>query len=80
MTIASPSEVARLKSACDDMAFEAIYEALDLAASCAVSGREAAYRGNRQLLESHLRELRLCILTAFEAHKRLSKSEGGRIA
>lgn len=65
MTIHCPSDAARI--ACDDMAYEAAYEALDAAVSYAISAREAAYRGNRRLLDGHLSELRLCVLTAIEA-------------
>ena len=65
---------------CDDMAFEAAFEALDSAVSYAISAREAAYRGNRKLLDGHLSELRLCVLTAIEARKRLSKREVNAIA
>jgi hypothetical protein len=65
-----------VQSVCDDLAFEAIVEACDLAASYARSSSEAAWRGNHQLVEHHLAKLRLCVLTALEARKRLTKCWG----
>ena len=77
MTIRSASSGARLAAATDNLAFEAAFEALELAVSYAISAREAAWRGNKQLLDSHLRELRLCTLTAIEARKRLAAPAEG---
>jgi hypothetical protein len=59
------------KTVCNDLAFNAIVDACDLAASYAMSAREAAWRGDRRLLAGHLAQLRLCVLTALDAHKRL---------
>ncbi len=73
--VAQRAHVPTVQTVCDDLAFEAIVEACDLAASYARSAAEAAWRGNHRLVESHLRELRLCVLTAIEARKRL-KAEG----
>lgn len=67
----SPSHAARVAAACNDLAFEAIVDCCDLAASYAMSAREAAWRGDRQLLAGHLSQLRACIITALGAHKRL---------
>jgi hypothetical protein len=65
-----------VQSVCDDLAFEAIVEACDLAGSYARSAAEAAWRGNHRLVERHLSELRLCVRTALAARKRLGKAEG----
>jgi hypothetical protein len=57
---------------CDDFAFDAIVETCELASSYAASAREAAWRGDRGLLAGHLAQLRLCVITALDAHKRLN--------
>jgi hypothetical protein len=67
------------KTVCDDLAFVAIVEATDLAVSYATSAREAAWRGDRRLLAGHLAQLRLCVITALDAHKKLSPTpQAGR--
>ncbi len=72
MTTPCHSDNARLTAACDEMAYEAIVEALLLGESYLISAREAAWRGDRRLVENHLSELRLCVLTALAARKRLA--------
>ena len=67
----SRSEPAPVASACADMCFEAIVETCDLAISYATSAREAAWRGDRRLLAVHLAQLRLTVITALDAQKRL---------
>jgi hypothetical protein len=52
-------------SVCDDLRFEAIIEATELAGSYAISAREAARRGERLTLGLHLRQLRLAALQTF---------------
>lgn len=69
----NPQSVAAV---CDDLAFAAIMEACDLAESFALSAREAAWRGNRQLLECHLRELRAATVAAIGGYKLLSTPFG----
>ena len=65
------SEAERVTAACNDMAYEAIIEACELAASYARSTVEAAWRGDRRLCEGHLVQLRACVVTALAARKRL---------
>jgi hypothetical protein len=60
-----------ITAVCNDMAFDAIVETCDLAASYARSAAEAAWRGDRRLLAGHLAQLRLAVITALDAHKRL---------
>ena len=57
---------------CDDMVFDLLIETFDLAESYARSARESAWRGDRQLLACHLRQLRACVVTALDAQKQLS--------
>ena len=59
------------------MALEAIIETCDLAVSYATSAREAAWRGDRQLLAGHLAQLRACVVTALDAHRRLGALPDG---
>ncbi len=58
-------------SVCNDLAFDAISECCALAESYAASAREASWRGDRRLLAGHLAQLRACVVTALDAHKRL---------
>ncbi len=72
------AHVASVQGVCNDLAYDAIVEACDLAASYARSAAEAAWRGDHRLVDHHLVELRLCVLTALAARKRLTKPEGAR--
>jgi hypothetical protein len=58
-------------SAANDLAFEAIIESAELAASYAISVREAAYRGDKTLLGMHLAQLRLTTISAIQTYKML---------
>ena len=58
-------------SAARDLAFEAICETCDCAASYATSACEAAYRGSQHALGVHLGELRICVVAAIGAFKEL---------
>ena len=71
-----PGNAERVTAVCDDMAYDAIAEACNLAASYARSAAEAAWRGDRQLCEGHLTQLRLCVLAALDARKHLATPEG----
>jgi hypothetical protein len=71
LTMASLSSPARVAETCNDIAFEAVFDCCDLAASYALSAREAAWRGDRRLLAGHLAQLRACVVTALDAHRRL---------
>ena len=72
------SDPSRVAAVCNDLTFEAIVETLFLAESYAASAREAAWRGDRRLLAGHLAQLRLTVITALDAHKRLAAvPEGG---
>jgi hypothetical protein len=68
MNAISPAPVTAV---CNDLAFDAIVECCDLAASYARSAAEAAWRGDRWLLAGHLSQLRACVVTALDAHGRL---------
>ena len=70
-------QASAIKSACDDMVFEAIIDTCDLAASYARSASEAAWRGDRRLLAGHLAQLRLTVITALDFHKRLGALPDG---
>ena len=73
----SRSEPASIALVCADMCFEAIVESCDFAVSYATSAREAAWRGDRRLLAGHLAQLRACVVTALDAHKRIGASPDG---
>ncbi len=49
-----------------DLQFDLIVETVDLAASYARSASEAAWRGDRLTVGVHLRQLRLCVITAIQ--------------
>lgn len=68
----SPSPAAR--ELCDRLRFQLISETLDLISSYATSGAEAAWRGDRAMLELHLKQTRLSLLTAIETFKALGAS------
>ena len=72
----SRSDPHAVASACDDMALEFIMEASSAAASYADSATLAAWRGDRLLLERHLRELRAATVAAIGGYKQLSTRVG----
>ena len=57
----------------DDARLELIAETLDLVASFAISGREAAWRGDRIELGVHLRQLRECLRTGLATFNQLER-------
>ena len=64
MTDAAPAIAAptpEAAAAADDMRLEAIVETMELAASYAIAGREAAWRGDTLELGVHVRQLRECV-------------------
>jgi hypothetical protein len=61
-------------SVLDDLRFEAIMEALDMATSYAISAREAAWRGDKSFLGVHLQQLRLSTIAAMSTFKELGVS------
>jgi hypothetical protein len=63
--------VKSVQAVCDDLAYDAVAETCALAESYAVSAREAAWRGDCGLLRGHLLQLRLCVITALDAQKRI---------
>jgi hypothetical protein len=65
-----------LQSTLDDLRLEAIVEFCDLAASCARSASEAAWRGERRTLRCHLEQLRMATRDALQTFNSLGK-EGG---
>lgn len=80
MTSAWPQrpQGATAASVCADLCFDAIIECCELSASYAYSAREAAWRGDWLLLAGHLSQLRACVVTALDAHKRIpAMPEGG---
>jgi hypothetical protein len=58
--------------------FESLMETADLAASHAVSLREAASRGDTRTCEMHIRQLRACILAAIGTYKDLNRNGGAK--
>jgi hypothetical protein len=64
-------------SAARDLAFEAIVEHCSLAESYARSASEAAWRGDLTTLDVHIRQLRLCVITAIKTLKSVNDEEGG---
>ena len=69
------AHVPTVQGVCNDLAYDAIVEPCDLAASYARSASEVAWRGDHRLVAMHLVQLRLCVLTALDARNRL-KAEG----
>jgi hypothetical protein len=65
---------------CDRLRFELISETMDLAASYATSAREATWRGDRETLELHIKQVRLSLLTAIETFKLLGDAPQNRRA
>jgi hypothetical protein len=55
-----------------ELAFEALTETLNLAASYARSASEAAFRGNPNTVGIHLRQTRLCVLDAIQIYKEMN--------
>jgi hypothetical protein len=62
----------RCASAVNDLQLDLIGETIELAASYAFSASEAAWRGDKVTLGVHLRQLRLCVITAIQTFKELS--------
>ena len=72
MSASPPSEPAEeTVGSFDDDRFAAVGEFADRAISLWVSIREAAYRRERQTLETHCRQVRILTLGAFETVKLL---------
>jgi hypothetical protein len=81
--LASPAEPRAFSpehaaSAVSDLQFDLIVETIDLAASYARSASEAAWRGDRLTVGVHLRQLRLCVITAIQTFKELGGETGGK--
>jgi hypothetical protein len=62
----------RCASAVNDLELGLIGETVELAASYARSASEAAWRDDKVTLGVHLRQLRLCVMTAIQTFKELS--------
>jgi hypothetical protein len=62
-------------AAARDLAFEAIVETASLAESYARSLSEAAWRGDRATVETHIKQLRSTILTAIDFFRQLDAVE-----
>ena len=62
----------RCASAVNDLQLDLIGETIELAASYARSAAEAAWRDDKVTLGFHLRQLRLCVITAIQTFKELS--------
>jgi hypothetical protein len=60
-----------LVDALDNLRLDAIVETTDLAASLALSAREAAWRGDRITLRVHLLQLRLSVIETLKTFKEL---------
>jgi hypothetical protein len=58
---ASAAPTPEAAAAAADMRLEAIVETMELVASYATAGREAAWRGDASELGVHIRQLRECI-------------------
>jgi hypothetical protein len=63
-----------LTDALDYGRFEYLTEAFDVLASLAVSAREAARRGNANLLEIHAKQARAALIEALQVRKSLGAS------
>lgn len=68
---ASPEAIAAAR----DLAFEGLVEAGSLAESYARSLTEAAWRGDQQTVEAHLRQLRACVVAGVDFFKRFAAVE-----
>jgi hypothetical protein len=66
----------RCASAVNDLQLGLIGETVELAASYALSAAEAAWRDDKVTLGVHLRQLRLCVITAIQTFKELSHGPG----
>ena len=61
----------------DALRLELIGETVELAASYARSATEAAWRVDKVTLGVHLRQLRLCVITAIQTFKELDDRDSG---
>ena len=68
-------------SAVSDPRFDLVAEAPGLTASYARSAAEAAWRGDELTIGVHLRQTRLCVITAIQTFKELGEDIGrkGRV-
>ena len=66
----------------NDLYYDFILENCELAASYSRSAAEAAWRGDRQTLGMHLRQLRLVVIALLKAEKEIADvvGVGGRAA
>ena len=71
MTQASPEA----RAAADDQCFLFVVEALDLLRSYVISAREAAWRGNKAALKTHLGQTRDCLKAAIQTANELRDAE-----
>jgi hypothetical protein len=76
-THSSDPQAARV-AALDHLRFDYIAEAFGYVQSFAVSAREAAWRGNRELLEVHARQTCDALKSALEVRRELGSLEAGR--
>jgi hypothetical protein len=76
MSAADMIEPPPIQTALDDLRLEAIVEFCDLAASCARSASEAAWRGERRMLRCHLEQLRLTTRDVLQTFNSLGKEAG----
>jgi hypothetical protein len=58
----APASSTAARSAVRNLIFEALCDVLDLVESYAISGREAAYRGDEITIGVHIRQIRACTI------------------
>jgi hypothetical protein len=65
----------------NDLCYDFIVQNCELAASYARSAGEAAWRGDRQTLGTHLRQLRLVVIALLQSYNEIADvAENGRAA
>jgi hypothetical protein len=72
--LAPPSPAA--VGAANNLCFEFIVEHCELAESYVPSAREAAWRGDRQTLGTHLTQLRLVIIAVLQTYREIADVAG----
>jgi hypothetical protein len=68
--LAPPSPAAI--GAANDLRYDFIVENCEIAASFARSAAEAAWRGDKQTLGTHLRQLRIVVLAVLQTHNEIT--------
>jgi hypothetical protein len=75
---AAPSAAAL--STCRKLLFDAMREIFDLTASYAVSGAEAAFRGDELTIGVHIKQIRSCLIEVIRLRNDLAAQGGKAVA